>query len=159
MYKNNSGNWAQVKKIVASDRAAEDLFGSSVAISGNYMIIGAYADDEDATGKNTFNGSGSAYIFKNNAGNWVQLDKIVASDRSYVDRFGEAVAISGDYAIVGAFLNRRTPQEGILSHHRGRHTFLKIMQEVGNKSVKLLHPTEIQMIDLENPLPFMGIMQ
>ena len=57
------------------------------------------------------------------------------------------------------FLNRRTPQEEILSHHRGRHTFLKIMQEVGNKSVKLLHPTEIQMIDLENPLPFMGIMQ
>jgi hypothetical protein len=112
VFKNNSGNWSQVKKIVASDRAAEDLFGSSVAISGNYMIIGAYADDEDATGKNTFDGSGSAYIFKNNAGNWVQLNKIVASDRSYVDRFGEAVAISGDYAIVGAFFESQDAAGG-----------------------------------------------
>ncbi|NBU02839.1 MAG: T9SS C-terminal target domain-containing protein [Bacteroidetes bacterium] len=107
-----SDNWTPVKKIVASDRATSDEFGISVAISGDYLIVGAYAEDEDASGNNSFNGAGSAYIFKNNAGNWVQLNKIVASDRSFVDRFGEAVDISGDYAIVGAYFESQDASGG-----------------------------------------------
>lgn len=112
IFKNMSDNWTPVKKIVASDRATSDEFGISVAISGDYLIVGAYAEDEDASGNNSFNGAGSAYIFKNNAGNWVQLNKIVASDRSFVDRFGEAVDISGDYAIVGAYFESQDASGG-----------------------------------------------
>ena len=39
--------WVQEQKLVASDRAASDLFGNSVAISGNYAVVGAHGDDED----------------------------------------------------------------------------------------------------------------
>jgi hypothetical protein len=102
IFKNNAGTWTQMQKIVASDRGATDMFGITVAISGDYAIVGANGEDEDATGGNTLSLSGSAYIFKNIAGTWSQVQKIVASDRATNDLFGGSVSISGDYAIVGA---------------------------------------------------------
>ena len=104
IFKNNSGTWSQMQKIVASDRGAEDFFGYSVAISGANVIVGAYQEDQNATGGATLSNSGSAYIFKNNAGTWAQSQKIIASDRGLGDQFGFNVSISGDYAIVGASL-------------------------------------------------------
>ena len=100
--KNNAGTWTQVQKIVASDRGALDQFGHSVSISGDYVIVGALDESEDVSGSNTRTNAGSAYIFKNDTGTWVQMQKIVASDRAAFDQFGFSVSISGDYAIVGA---------------------------------------------------------
>lgn len=99
------GNWSQVQKIVADDRAAADLFGSSVAISGNSAIVGSYQEDENPSGGNTINNAGSAYIFERDGnGIWVQKQKIIASDRTISDRFGISVSISGASAIVGSYL-------------------------------------------------------
>ena len=81
-------------KIVASDGAADDYFGYSVAISGNYAIVGAYQDDDNGTD------SGSAYIFNVTTG--AELHKLVPSDGAANDIFGISVAIDGNYAIVGA---------------------------------------------------------
>lgn len=97
----SGNNWQEVKKLVASDRASMDYFGSSVSISGNYIIVGAWGEDEDASGGNTMSQAGSAYIFERIGGTWVEVQKIVPSDRTFSDRFGRSVAISGDYAIVG----------------------------------------------------------
>lgn len=98
-----SGVWNEVQKIVASDRGASDVFGLSLSISGDYAIIGVYADDEDVAGANFMTTSGSAYIFeRNGSGVWNEVQKIVASDRTAYDNFGKSVSISGDYAIVGA---------------------------------------------------------
>lgn len=102
IFKNNAGIWTQVQKIVASDRAVGDMFGFSVAISGDYAIVGAIWEDENEVGGNTQASAGSAYIFKNNLGTWTQVQKIVASDRSTDDRFAASVSISGEYAIIGA---------------------------------------------------------
>jgi hypothetical protein len=100
-----SGNsWTQQQKMVASDRQAGDNFGFSVSISGNYAIIGANQEDEDASGAATADSAGSAYIFVRSGSNWTQQQKIVASDRGRADQFGTSVGISGDYAIVGAYL-------------------------------------------------------
>src|SRR5690606_37401816 len=101
---NKAGTWTEVQKIVASDRGYNDRFGRSVAISGGYAIVGAVNENEDVTGGNTLNSAGSAYIFKKNAGTWSQVQKIVATDRWPYNQFGWSVAISGDYAIVGARL-------------------------------------------------------
>jgi len=100
----NAQNWNEIIKLSASDRAAFDYFGSSVSISGNYAIVGAWLEDEDATGGNTMNVAGSAYLFeRDGSGNWNEVQKIVASDRAAMDYFGYSVSISGDYAIVGAY--------------------------------------------------------
>ncbi len=97
------GEWSQVAKLTASDRAEGDYFGYSVAISGNFAIVGAYQEDEDATGDNTSNDAGSVYFFKNDGNdNWTQVQKKVASNRGPGDYFGYSVAISGEYAAIGA---------------------------------------------------------
>ncbi len=103
IFKNNDGIWTEVQKIVSSDRSVDDEFGFSVAISGDFVIVGAYYEDHDATGGAFLVDAGAAYIFKNNDGTWAEVQKIVASDRGVGDVFGHSVAISGDYAIVGAF--------------------------------------------------------
>jgi len=87
----------QLFKLTASDAAAGDFFGESVAISGNIAIVGALANDD--AGAN----SGSAYLFNVTTGN--QLFKLTASDAAADDRFGFSVAISGNIAIVGARLD------------------------------------------------------
>ena len=90
--------WSQQIKLVASDPAVNDRFGSSVSISGNYAIVGAKWDDDADTD------SGSAYIFKKNDNDetWSQQMKLVASDAADNDRFGQSVSIYGNYAIIGA---------------------------------------------------------
>jgi len=78
--------------------SAGDSFGSSVAISGNYAIVGAVSED-DAGG----NSSGKAYIFNVTTGALVHtLNNPTAYGTSAFDNFGSSVAISGNYAIVGA---------------------------------------------------------
>ena len=73
-------------------------FGHSVAISGNITIVGAYEDD--ANGPD----SGSAYLFDSfDPANPTLIAKLRPSDAAAGDRFGSAVAISGQTGIVGAF--------------------------------------------------------
>ncbi len=100
--RNSSGSWAEVKKLVASDRDADDYFGYAVAISGGYAIVGAYLDEHNAAGSGVMTYAGSAYIYERNGGSWNQEHKIVASDRTAIDLFGRSVSISGNYALVGA---------------------------------------------------------
>ncbi|MEQ8471446.1 MAG: FG-GAP repeat protein [Marinoscillum sp.] len=98
-----NGDWNEVEKLAASDAASNDTFGAAVAIDGDYAIVGAYAEDEDDSGSETKEDAGSAYIFERDVdGNWNEVQKIVASDRDNQDQFGSSVAVSGDYAIVGA---------------------------------------------------------
>ena len=89
--------WPQMQKLLASDGSTKDYFGTSVAISGNYAIVGAYQDDDPVPG------SGSAYIFYRDGTNWTQQAKLTASDGVANSYFGTSVAISGPIAIVGAY--------------------------------------------------------
>ncbi|MDP8266491.1 MAG: hypothetical protein P9M07_06035, partial [Candidatus Aceula meridiana] len=92
-----NGQWIKVQKITASDGAAEDEFGTSVAIFGDVAIVGAYLHD------NLSSNCGAAYIFKENAsGAWSQSDELLAPDSAQGDYFGSSVSVWEDTAIVGA---------------------------------------------------------
>jgi hypothetical protein len=107
--------WKQVQKLVASDRGELDYFGHSVAIDGNFAIVGAYNESHNATGGAFLYGSGSAYIFELVDGKWIERQKIVSSNREWKEAFGKSVSISGDYALVGAYLsdkNSTNPDAG-----------------------------------------------
>jgi len=94
-----SNTWDTGTKVVASDPQAYDYFGDSVDISGDYAIVGA--SQEDGSGLDR----GAAYIFQRTGENtWSAATKIVASDPQNSDYFGAAVNISGDYAVVGAYM-------------------------------------------------------
>ncbi len=89
--------WTQQQKLTANDGAAGDLFGRSVALSGNIVVVGAPFDDIGANAD-----QGSAYVFTRDSTKWTQQQKLIASDGVANDRFGPAVAISGDTLVVGA---------------------------------------------------------
>ncbi len=92
--------FAQIEtKIVPADGAANDLFGGSVAMHGKYMVIGAKLADEK--GKD----AGSAYVYEYNGTNWIYRDKLLAGDGADNDHFGGAVAIYGDYIVIGAYFD------------------------------------------------------
>ncbi len=101
--RNASGNWVEVKKIVAPDRSAGDLFGTSVSVSENYAVVGAPGDADYGT-MPKLTGAGSAYFFTNLNGTWEVLNKAGPdiTDRSANAGFGSSVAISGTAAVIGA---------------------------------------------------------
>ena len=85
---------AQIAKLTASDEAAGDWFGHSVAILGTTAIVGAYQNDDAGTR------SGSAYLFDAETG--IQIAKLTANDAAANDFFGWSVALSDTTAIIGA---------------------------------------------------------
>ncbi len=93
----NGSNWVQLQKLTASDGAANDYFGYSVSISGNYAIVSAFLDDIGGNAD-----QGSAYIFFYNGTNWVQQQKLTANDGAAGDGLGSSVSVSGNYAVAGA---------------------------------------------------------
>ena len=105
IYKTTNGTWSDTILLHTLDNpnaystSANDYFGYSVSISGNYAIVGAYQED-DAGGTQ----SGKAYIFNVTTGALVHtLDNPNAYSTSATDYFGWSVTISGNYAIVGAY--------------------------------------------------------
>jgi len=93
----------QKQKVVASDRAMFGEYGRSVDISGNYAIIGFSKNNTDALGLDTVPSAGAAYVFeKNSNGDWIEIQKIVAPDRTNSSQFGIFVSISGNFAAIGS---------------------------------------------------------
>lgn len=83
---------------VADDSvAANDFFGITESISGNFAIIGAYGDD---IGINS--NQGSASIYKYDGSNWVFFKKLTDATGQAGDEFGWSVSMSGNYAVVGS---------------------------------------------------------
>lgn len=92
----NGTTWSQQQKLTAADGAGSDLFGQSVAISGETVIVGANFADVTATNQ------GAAYTFVRSGTTWTQLQKLLAPDAVANDQFGTVVSISGERAIIGA---------------------------------------------------------
>jgi len=80
--------------LVPSVVEADAFFGNSCDMEGNYVIVGAPFEDNGGTDR------GVAYVFDVTTGN--ELLRLIAPDGSNSDLFGRSVAISGNYAIVGA---------------------------------------------------------
>ncbi|MCH2162470.1 MAG: FG-GAP repeat protein, partial [Phycisphaerales bacterium] len=94
--RNGNGAFSQVEKLVAKDGEAGDHFGTSVSISGDLVVVGAYLDSPK--GEN----SGSAYIFERDGnGAFSQVEKLVPNDGASDDFFGSSVFISGETVVVG----------------------------------------------------------
>ncbi|MFM9958763.1 MAG: GC-type dockerin domain-anchored protein [Phycisphaerales bacterium] len=103
-------HWIQQAYLKASNTGANDFFGSSVAISGDTIVVGAGSEDSGALGVNGDQGSnsvrdsGAAYVFVRAPGGatWSQQAYLKASNTGADDDFGLSVAISGDTIVVGA---------------------------------------------------------
>ena len=97
VFTESNGTWSQTQKLTASDGATNDSFGESVALDGSTALIGAY--------NATINGhtwQGAAYIFTESNGSWSEGQRLTASDGTAGANFGNAVALDGSTALIGA---------------------------------------------------------
>lgn len=104
----NDASWRQQAYLKASNAGAGDLFGVSVAVTGDTVVVGATEEDSDTSGvdgnqiSNAAVDSGAAYVFVRNGVRWNQQAYLKAFNTHVGDRFGWSVAASGKTVIVGA---------------------------------------------------------
>jgi hypothetical protein len=96
LFRDSGGNWSE-QAILLGENDEPEQFGWSVAIDGDYAIVGAPYD-----GSATYYQAGAAHVFQRSGTTWTHVARLTASDRTANDRFGASVAISGVYAVVGA---------------------------------------------------------
>lgn len=96
--RNSAGCWPQIDELTADEGGNGDYFGWSVAISGNNIVVGAYADSKKA------DWSGAAYIFeKVESDKWEEKKRLTPEGASANDQFGYSVSISGNVIVVGCY--------------------------------------------------------
>jgi FG-GAP repeat protein len=95
VFTRSNGVWSEAQKLTASDGAANDWFGQSVALDGDTAVIGApqYLNF----------GNGAAYVFTRSGGGWSESQKLTADDGVGRDQFGISVAVAGSDVLVGAY--------------------------------------------------------
>jgi hypothetical protein len=94
----SSGSWTMQQKLTDVSPFSDDLFGFSVAIEGDQVIVGSVLAEEVGT---PFE-AGVALIYTRVAGIWGAPTKLLAPSPAFNDNFGSSVAISGSTALVGA---------------------------------------------------------
>ncbi|WP_428266632.1 cadherin-like beta sandwich domain-containing protein [Haliangium sp.] len=109
VFRRSGTNWAQEAYVKASNTGASDGFGTSVALSGDALAVGAPGEASAATGTDggdqaddTAASSGAVYVFRRGDTNWTQEAYLKAFNTDAGDEFGGSVAVSGDFLAVGA---------------------------------------------------------
>lgn len=139
VYKKNANDvWSGIQKIRSSDLRVGDFFGGSIAIHGNYLVVGAKDQDYDANNINLLNSSGAAYIFKkDNNDVWNQVQKITPTNRNEFDNFGKNVDIYEDYIIVASNKDTNNANEVINNGNGSVFIFKKDNNDVWSQVQKI----------------------
>ncbi len=107
VFTRSGSTWSQQAYLKASNAGVGDSFGTSVAISGDTVVVGSYREDGDSnstvgTPNNSADAAGAAYVFTRSGSTWSQQAYLKASNTETNDWFGYSVGVSGDTVIVGA---------------------------------------------------------
>ncbi len=100
VFRLDAGVWTEEAKLTASDGAAADEFGYSVAVDDDVVVVGARRVDSG-----TLTNAGAAYVYRYSGGTWTEEDKLTAAVPAASDELGYSVAVSGDVAAVSAHLD------------------------------------------------------
>ncbi len=111
VFARNGTTWSQQAYLKASNAETFDLFGFSVAVSGDTVVVGATHEASSAVGvnanataqmDNSSTNAGAAYVFTRSVSTWSQQAYLKASNSQGFDEFGRSVAVAGDTVVVGA---------------------------------------------------------
>jgi hypothetical protein len=95
-----NGAWTETQILLASTGQNGDLFGWSLAMSGNFAVVGALGSAGFTSVR-----CGAAYVFERVGTTWIERQKLVPSIPFNDGQFGNAVAISGDRIVVGSWFS------------------------------------------------------
>ena len=108
VYEKAGANWITSATITSAPIAANAQFGSSLAVDGNRLAVGAQSETQAG-----FAAAGAAYIFELNGGTWAQTARVASPTPAASQNFGASIALEGDTLAVGApssyFANPQTP--------------------------------------------------
>ena len=97
IFEKQGGVWTQTAYLKASDPSDTAVFGASVSIESDILVVGAPAEKYDT---NTW--SGSAYIYKKVNGSWNEVTKLTATYRGHTEVFGYRVKINNGTVLIAA---------------------------------------------------------
>ena len=151
IFKNNGSDfWTKQSIIQPLFVSSGDRLGTSVSIDGNYIVVGAPNDDTTSTD------AGSVAVYKLSSGSWSEIESFqgrdgAVSDAQGNDNFGSAVAISGDFIIVGAtgsgdgtneygsiYIYKNNGSDSFTSINTYKYTGLSSYNILGSEKVYLL---------------------
>jgi|GEM_PF-7128611 len=101
IYEPLGDGWQEVGQLISSDIRADDYFGYSLAVDGQWLVVGAHRADGNG------GQCGAAYVFRQENGQWTEWAKLTADDQQAGDFFGYSVDVSGNRIVVGAYLEDR----------------------------------------------------
>ncbi|KAA3605536.1 MAG: hypothetical protein DWQ01_19660 [Planctomycetota bacterium] len=96
VFRKVGGAWVEEQKLIPSDGEAGDSFGIAVSIFSDLIVVGAHGDREFG------DSSGAAYIFRFDGQNWMEEEKLIASDGEPLNVFGKSVAAGYDVVAIGS---------------------------------------------------------
>jgi hypothetical protein len=100
MFHWDGASWVQVARLVSNAPAAQDSFGTRLALDGDRLMVGAPGDSGNLGSVEFFEWSGAA---------WVYQSTLVAGDQLANDRFGNSLALQGDRVVIGAPMSSAFP--------------------------------------------------
>lgn len=101
VYRRSAGNWQFVKRLQPVGSVSGDAFGTSAAIEGDSIVVGAIRGNNAVQPSN----AGSVHVFEHNEGganNFGQVAELTPSLPEFIDRFGEALRLRQGVLTVGA---------------------------------------------------------
>jgi LPXTG-site transpeptidase (sortase) family protein len=141
-FERDPGKWLLKKELQANDPKFGGSFGSSVALEGDYLVVGA-TELNPYELKDVDLGPGSAYIFSRSHG-WSLDAKIDATEDKRGDAFGYSVAVSGSTVLVGAPSADPSTMSGTITNAGKAYMFNKVAG-VWRQTARLT---------LQDPMPF-----
>jgi hypothetical protein len=137
--KNILGDWQQTQKLIPSDRDTNMMFGWSLSMSDDYIVVGARNKKELNGDFEQVRSAGAVYIYKQDVnGFWIEHQKITASDLSEWDSFGYSVSIDNENIIVGAmYKNGLDENSSPISYSGAAYIFSKQQNGLWEQSQKL----------------------
>ncbi len=126
VFTKDAGTWTETQKILSPTPQSSDTFGIGVAISGEYIVIGA----NEVDGR-----KGAAYVYlKNSNGIWEYVQTLVASDATNDSFFGTSLSISGDQLVVGAYGANVEQGAAYVFEKNSEGTWIEVQKLNGNPS-------------------------
>jgi LPXTG-site transpeptidase (sortase) family protein len=101
VFSGRGNKWVQEARLSAEEGKSGDFFGTSVAISGSLIVVGAPFSDPKVGDVHATN-AGAAYVFKQKSDSWEQRAELIASDPVSFAEFGQSVAVEAGTISVGA---------------------------------------------------------
>jgi hypothetical protein len=118
VYVRSGSSWVEQAKLTASDASLSAQFGQSLDLQGDELLVGAYFDDP-------FGAGGAVYAFQRAGTVWSQTQKLIPTGSGFVSQFGRAIAVCGNWAVIGAPLSSGFGEGSIYTYENVAGTWVQ----------------------------------